>query len=105
MEKREKEPSSLEKKEVKIINLSSRSLDLHEISLLEHGLKFCPNPKKPDGKVELVNNLKEFENTLKIRDFFHGKNSSDKSLLKNRSEHTFNHKNEAISQFIKSIVH
>ena len=91
-----------DKVDVKIINLSKKILDKYEISLLEHGLKFCPNPKQADGKNDLLCELKEFHKKLVMKEFFHNKNSSDGSLVKNPSNFTINENNESITQFIKS---
>ncbi|OOY72080.1 GIY-YIG nuclease family protein [Solemya velum gill symbiont] len=56
----------------KIINLSLRKFDEHEISLLEKGFKFTPDVQK-------------FCRKLRLREFFGYDTSTDNSLVRNKS--------------------
>lgn len=53
----------------KIVNLSSRTLNQHEFSLLSRGLNFCPTPGEPK-RGDLVRDLDYFHDNLRLEYHF-----------------------------------
>ena len=62
-----------------VVNLSSRSLNSSEHSLLDKGLKFIPTPQNTTHK-SLKNPVKSFGRKLAITHFFHNKNLRGEKL-------------------------
>ena len=76
---------------VKVINLSSKSLNEHHISVLSCGPKFVQTPRGPDI-MTLEKDIKVFVRLLKLKEFFHGRPyTDDGSLLKPPSDFTPNY--------------
>ena len=59
-----------------VVNLSSVNLNKTEIKLLSKGLSFCPTPHKIDW-IELKTDLSDFARRLRLKEYFHGKESSE----------------------------
>lgn len=73
-----------------MLNLSSKTLNEHHISLLKRGLKFVPTPKGPD-LMTLEKDIKVFVRLLKLKEFFHFRTyTEDDSLVKPDSDFTPN---------------
>lgn len=66
-----------------IINISSRDLNEIEIKLLEKRLKFTPTQR---NTTDLIKDTEEFCRKLRLREFFQESDSTDVSLVKNRSK-------------------
>lgn len=71
--------------QVRIFNLSNKTLSKFEKNVLLKGLKFTPTPEKPNEN-ELQTDLNEFFRKLKLREFFYEKDmDNDDSIVKNKS--------------------
>jgi len=74
-----------------VINLSSRELTPSEIALLSKGLKFIPTTNKYDV-TKLHSDLLEWERRMRLKEYFHGKQSDlkeeTKPWLKKKSNFT-----------------
>ena len=57
-----------------VTNLSKSKLTDHDYILLSRGLKFIPNPKDKNAKLELLKDLDELARKMRCRYLFH-KNS------------------------------
>ena len=60
-----------------VLNLSKNKLPDHDYILLSKGLKFIPNPKVQNAKLELLDDFDELARKMKCRYLFHT-NSDDK---------------------------
>ena len=71
------------RKDPKIINLSSRDLTTNEIKLLKKVLKFTPTLKT--NKNELRNDIQEFGRKLRLIEYYDShQNETDQSIVKNK---------------------
>ena len=61
--------NSIKNNDIKVINMSSKSLSDAQISLLKKGLKFTPTPKKNIPDLDI--NIQEFCRTLRLKEYFH----------------------------------
>ena len=59
-----------------VVNLSTVDLYEAEVKLLSKGLSFCPTPQKIDW-IELKADLKDFSRRLRLKEYFHGRESSN----------------------------
>ena len=70
------QPFILKKKLLKakqhVLNLSKTKLNDNDYILLSRGLKFIPNPKVKNVKLELLNDFDELARKMKCRYLFHG---------------------------------
>lgn len=75
------QPIKMKKKILKakqhVLNLSKNKLPDHDYILLSKGLKFIPNPKVQNAKLELLDDFDELARKMKCRYLFHT-NSDDK---------------------------
>ena len=68
------------RKDPKIINLSSRDLTTNEIKLLKKGLKCTPTPET--NKNELRNNIQEFGRKLRLIEYYDShQNETDQTIM------------------------
>lgn len=74
--------------DVKVINLTEKTLDPATVNLLCRGLKFSPTPKSND--VQLASDIRSFSRKLRLMEYFKDSDneSNSDSLFKNAS--TFN---------------
>ncbi len=94
--------SEIEKVDPKIINISSRNFQEHEIKLLKRGLKFCPTPS--NNIPELQKDVQEFDRKLRLLDFFDGVDENDVSLVRNKSNFVPpKSKDEHLELYLKTI--
>ena len=59
-----------------VVNLSNVDLSEAEVKLLSKGLSFCPTPQKIDW-IELKADLEDFSRRLPLKEYFHGRESSN----------------------------
>ena len=59
-----------------MVNLSTVDLSEAEVKLLTKGLSFCPTPQKVDW-IELKADLEDFSRRLRLKEYFHGRESSN----------------------------
>ena len=59
-----------------MVNLSTVDLSEAEVKLLSKGLSFCPTPQKIDW-IELKADLEDFSCRLGLKEYFHGRESSN----------------------------
>ena len=59
-----------------MVNLSTVDLSEAEVKLLLKGLSFCPTPQKIDW-IELKADLEDFSRRLRLKEYFHGCESSN----------------------------
>lgn len=70
-----------------VLNLTeNKKLNDNEINLLKKGAKFTPVPKR--NNYELQKDVNQFCRTLRLKEFFHDKEDSDESIVKNKSTFT-----------------
>ena len=62
-----------------MVNLSSRELTPHAITLLSKGLKFIPTTNKNDV-TKLQSDLLECERRMRLKEYFYGKQSELKKI-------------------------
>ena len=59
-----------------VVNLSTVDLSEAEVKLLSKDLSFCPTPQKIDW-IELKADLEDFSRRLRLKEYFHGRESSN----------------------------
>ena len=59
-----------------VVNLSTVDLSVAELKLLSKGLSFCPTPQNIDW-IELKADLEDFPRRLRLKEYFHGRKSSN----------------------------
>ena len=75
-----------EEMEPQIINLSSYNLTEAQKKVLIKGLKFTPTPQYDQR--EIRSDIHEFGRKLRLKEFFHDKDTCDESVVRNKSSFT-----------------
>ena len=87
----------------KIINLSRKKITNAEQKILEKGLKFTPTPEK-ENSYELKQDLFEFERKLRLAEYFFGKEDTDISIVRNKSNFIpKKNRNAALEKYVENL--
>ena len=71
-----------------VLNLSNYTLSDGELSLLSHGLNFCPTPTKEPNMGAISQDLKNFHIKIQRESFFHENNNDSLNLSRAHSQYT-----------------